>query len=162
MKNFIFITAFVLLNASCSRNNGCYAPPVSSLFINAKRNDTLWIAFPGNNTLRNDSITIKAIGITQVPFQDTLGIRIKYTGPGDYILTKSLVYYHSVSGPGASLNNYTLDTLYANTLTISAYDQMSATIKGSFNIKFVDFNAPSYKPGDIGFLGGQFYIALRK
>jgi hypothetical protein len=163
MKNLLFIvfTAFTLLNTACSPGK-VPTPPVLNMFINAKRNDTLWNAFPGNNTLSNDTITIKAIGINEVPFQDTLNVRLKYTGTGAYQLVKSQVSYHSWAGGTAPVNKYTLDTLYANTLTISAYDQTASTIKGSFNIKFIDFNAPSYKPGDISFLGGQFYIALHK
>jgi len=162
MKNFTFILFAALSIASCNPNNGCYAPPASSLFINAKRNDTLWSAIPGNSTLRNDTITIKAAGIDRTLFRDTLGIRIKYIGTGVYTLTKSQVSYHSVAVNSAAINNYTLDTLYANSLTITAFDQMSATIKGSFNIKFIDLNASPGKPGDISFLGGQYYIALHK
>jgi hypothetical protein len=164
MKNFIFIvfTAFgLLLNTSCTHKN-CCTPPIINMFINAKRNDTLWNAFPGNNTLRNDTITIKAVGINQAPFQDTLNVRVKYTGTGAYQLSKNQVSYHSWAGNGAPINNYALDTLYANTLTITAYDQTAATMKGTFNIKFIDFKAPSYKPADISFLAGQFYIALHK
>ncbi|MDB5122914.1 MAG: hypothetical protein JWP94_1043 [Mucilaginibacter sp.] len=163
MKNFLFIvfTAFTLLNTACSPGK-VPVPPVINMFINAKRNDTLWNAFPGNNTFRNDTITIKAIGINQAPFQDTLNVRVRYTGTGDYKLVKSQVSYHSRAGGTAPVDKYTLDTLYANTLTITAYDQTAVTMKGTFNIKFVDFKAPSYKPADISFLGGQFYIALHK
>ena len=163
MKNILFfmLAFLVLLNTACQPEK-CCEPPRTGSFIIAVKDGLQWDAYPGNNMLHNDTLTITGIGQYPGTFTDTLGIKIKYTGPGDYKLLKNRAFYHSTYGHSAPLNSYKLDSLFNNTITIDGYDPVANTINGSFSIKFVDFNAPAGKPGDISFLDAQFYLALHK
>ena len=163
MKNILFfiLAVFILLNTACQPEN-CCEPPHGNFFIIAIKDGVQWDAYPGNNTLHDDTLTISGIGEYPGTFTDTLGIKIKYTGPGDYKLLNNQVFYHSTSGHSAPLSSYKLDSLSNNTLTIGGYDPVANTINGSFSVTFIDSNAPAGKPGDISFLDAQFYLALHK
>ena len=163
MKNILFFifASFVLLNTACQPEN-CCEPPHGNFFIIAFKDNVQWTGYPGDNTLHGDTLIITGIGINPGTVRDTLGIRVKYTGPGDYKLLKSQVSYHSSAGYNAPLNSYKLDSLANNTLTIGGYDPVTNTIHGSFSVTFIDPNAAAGQPGDISFLDAQFYLALHK
>ena len=163
MKNILFfiLAVFILLNTACQPEK-CCEPPHPGFFILAIKDGVQWDAYPGNNTLHDDTLTITGIGEYPGTFTDTLGIQVKYKGPGDYKLLKNQVFYHSSAGNSAPLNSYKPDSLFNNTLTIGGYDTVANTIHGSFSVKFVNLNPPPGQPGDISFLDAQYYLALHK
>ncbi len=163
MKNILFfiLAVFILLNTACQPEN-CCEPRPPGFYIIAIKDGVGWDGYPGNSTLHGDTLSITGIGQYPGTFTDTLGIRIKYTGPGDYKLLKNQVFYRSTSGHSTPLNSYKPDSLFNNTITIGGYDPVANTINGTFSVKLVDLAPPPGQPGDISFLDAQFYLALHK
>lgn len=157
MKKFIFstLTAFVLLNTACRPGN-CCVPPGSTVYMRAQKDSVLWEADP-SATVSNDTITL--IGRTAKPgaLLETLVIKIKYHGLGDYNITNDQALYYTTAGQSTPIVKHELDSLFSNTLNVFFY--APGNIVGSFNLKFIN-TSPSLK--DIPFLEGRFEIPLHK
>jgi hypothetical protein len=153
----IIFAAFVLLNTSCLPDK-CCEPPHANIYLFAQRNGIQWLAYPADFTVKNDTITISGIGENAGSIADSLGIKIKYTGPGNYKLLKNQVSYYYTNGHSTPVLSYKLDSLYDNNINIINYDQAANILNGTFNIKFTGINTTD----DLSFLGGQFYIPLHK
>jgi hypothetical protein len=160
MKNLVFIVlaAFVLLDTACHPDN-CCVPPGSTVYMRAQKDSVQWEADPSTSTIRNDTITI--IGKTDKPgaLQETLGIKIKYNGLGNYNLHNDEAFYYTTAGQSTPVVSHKLDSLFANSVNIFFYDPGSGTIVGSFNMKFI--SSPSSLK-DIAFLQGSFEVPLHK
>jgi len=150
------LSCFLLLTTACHPDK-CCVPPGSQNYIRAQKDSVLWDADPANTTVNNDTVTI--VGKTNKPgtLQETLVIRVKYNGLGNYNLTNGQAVYYTTAGQSAPVVKHDIDTLFANSLNIFFY--APGNIVGSFNLKFIN-TPPSTK--DIAFLEGRFEIPLHK
>src|SRR5471032_693932 len=134
MKNFVYfaLSYFVLLNTACQPDK-CCVPPESQVYIRAQKDSVSWEANPANTTVQNDTITI--VGTTNNPaaLQETLMIKVKYTGLGNYNLVNDQAVYYTTAGQSAPIVTHKLDSLFANSLNIFFY--APGNIVGSFNLK---------------------------
>lgn len=158
MKTLIYfaLSCFVLLNTGCHPDK-CCVPPQSQVYLKAQKDSVLWNASPANTTIQNDTVTI--VGTTNNPgaLLETLVIKVKYNGLGNYNLTNGQAVYYTTAGQSAPIIKHDIDTLFSNSLNIFFY--APGNIVGSFNLKFIN-NPSSAK--DIAFLQGAFEIPLHK
>jgi hypothetical protein len=157
MKKLIILlfAALALFNTSCLPDK-CCEPPQSNFYLSAQKDGTPWNAYPVGYAIKNDTITITGTGVNAGPQLDSLAIRLKYTGPGNYKLLKNQGYYYYYVGHSGPVMLYNLDSLYDNNLNIINYDQTRNIISGTFNLKFAGTNNTT----DASFLDGKFYIGL--
>ena len=152
MRRIIFVLlacSFIL--TACVKSKGIYK---EELFIAATMGNSNWVATPSANVIANtDSVQIQGVKET-IPGSQKLLIRLKFNGPGTYVITGQQASY--INYFEAASFKYPLDTTQTNKVTITSYNPIDGIITGSFQLHFADASTGN----KIDFTNGSFWLQI--
>lgn len=150
----IFTTIIMLLATACKKQETSSAFFITALKNNIKTNFTTYSA-----SNYKDSLYLFAVG-----GEETLVIKIKFSGTGKYLLSGNQAVYYNTIGQDVLISNYILGSSSESSLFITDYNQSANTISGSFNLYMIRTygNPETSYPKNINFTDGQFKVQLPK
>ncbi|RYE21185.1 MAG: hypothetical protein EOP42_26265 [Sphingobacteriaceae bacterium] len=130
--------------------------------MTAQKNNVSYNFKPVRANTYMDSMTISGYGSYNI--EETLNIKIKFTGVGVYVLKGQQVNYFNTVGQDVLVSNYFVNPNTKSVINITSYDQSTNLIAGTFNLSLLKtFRYPdSTYPANINFSNGKFKVLLVK
>lgn len=157
MKKTLVAIILAIVAFSCDNDN----ETTPDDFIYAEKNGVAWegrteMTFDQNNN--GDTLIILGIGT-----EETLVMKIKFTGAGHYSLQEQQgVYYTTIGGDVLTSIYQTDDGNYIGGVKITRYDKDEKIIEGNFGVvlKQIRSNPENGIPA-VTFIGGRFKGKIR-